>query len=757
MAWLRRGAPARLNIFRRAASYVKQHNFLMPAILAFACFIIVVLLAISVWFSTSVSSNLEDAVYEVAAQQSAMGAETLRLTLDGFGTLSGWISELDQVTPRAYRASSYKAFEAFKDYDLPVFRFSNLILYYGRDVMMLSVRGTSWPQVRFPNLTDHEAFLTHLDGILSKQMFCTMDYGADYTQNTLIVAYRLPNHVLALFTLEYADLYNLIAPNMHSTGDTSLRILTDGSGHVLWANTALSADITELILNSGAAKAPQRKFSIDDTDYLYSSAAVTGGLTLLTLDMVTTQFDAVNRAIGVLVTVCVILLVLGILLLVFGIQRSSTPIVQLVTNIRESLPQQKDIPVNVMDALRQVCSQYSRLVHESTQQNALLSNEELRDLFILRIICGQYADPEELTNLCHWLNVELPYRHFVSCLMLFEAPPTEAERSYIKNNLRRMTGENYACCFCLTPDGRSAVGMVNLADSRSAGLRAFGKQLLNLLSEHTSVTIGLGQAYESIDALGRSYLEAHTALEQRLIHGKNTCILYNDIPASEAGAPSVYPKQELDSYLACLRQWDASAIQQELDKIIRFIHENALPLQQVKCICFELTASLLREINRMGSLTSSLDRSMFDVFSIAEYASVNELADNIVKLSQNVQQCIENRKNRRKDDLIAQCQQCIQENISNPQFSLGLLADQFEVTPQTLRRNFKEATGQTLSNYLISLRIERAKQLLAETDLNLSNICVQCGYIDVSNFARLFKSEVGMSPGVYRENHLKQL
>jgi len=756
MAWLRKGDGAHLNIFHRAADYVKQHNFLMPAILAFACFIMMVLLSISVWFSTGVSRNLEDAVYEVAEQQSNMGAEMLSLTLDGFGSLSGWISEVDQVAPRAYRASSYRAFKAFKDYDLPVFRFSNLVLYYGRDVMMLSVRGTSWPQVCFPNITDCEAFLEHLDAIPGKQLFCTMDYGTDYHQNTLIVAHPLPNHALALFTLEYDDLYQLIAPGVQSSGDTSLRFLVEHSGRVLWSNTELSSEIQNNLLSSSAVQTPQRMISISGRDYLYSSAAVSGELRLITLDMVTTQFDAVSRAIHVMVAVCAVLLVVGILLLVFGIQRTSAPIVQLVSDMRETLPQKGDMPANVMDALRQVCSQYSQLVHESTQQNALLSNEELRDLFILRIICGQYADPEELNNLCRWLNVELPYKHFVSCLMLFEQPPTEQENSYIETNLRRLKADGFTCCFCLTPDGRSAVGLVNLEDSSSDGLRAFGERLLALLLEHTSVTIGLGQAYESIDALGRSYLEAHAALEQRLIHGKNTCILYNDMPSSAACVSSIYPQELLENYLSCLRQWDAKAIQQELDQIIRFIHENDLPLQQVKCICFELTASLLREINRMGSLTSALDRSMFDVFSIAEYASVNELAANIVSLSQSVQQCIENRKSRRKDNLIVQCQQCIQDNVSNPQFSLGLLAEQFDVTPQTLRRNFKEATGQTLSNYLAALRIERAKQLLVETDLDLSNICVQCGYIDVSSFARLFKGEVGMSPGSYRESHHKK-
>lgn len=736
-------------MWQRTTAIVKQHHFLMPAILAFACFIIVVLLAISVWFSTSVSTNLEDAVYGVAGQQSALGAETLRLTLDGYGTLSGWVSELDQVSPRVYRASSYKAFQAFKDYDLPLFRFSNLMLYYGQDVMMLSVRGTSWPQVRFPFVRDYDAFLQHLDGIRDKELFCTMDYGASYSSNTLVIAHPLPNHALALFTLEYGDMYNLIAPGGYSANDSSLRFLIERSGHVLWSNTAFSESRMAQLLGQQQSDV-RRIFHSDGRDYLYSSAAVSDGLILITLDEVTTQFDTVSRSIRVLVVLCIILLVIGVLLLILGTKRSGAPIMQLVASIRETLPQQDGMPYNVMDALKQVCSQYSQLVHESSQQNALLSNDELRDLFILRIICGQYADPDELNNLCRWLDVDFPYPFFVSCLMLFEQPPNDEERSHIETYLRRFTGERFNCCFCLTPDGRSAVGMINL--SNTDDLRTFGETLLASLQERASVTIGLGQIYTSLDALGRSYLEAHTALEQRLIRGKNTCILYRDISSADSDSASAYPQQLLDNYISCLRQWDPAAIQLELDQLIDFIHQNDLPLQQVKCICFELTASLLREISRMGSLASSLDSSMFDVFSIAEYTSVNELADNIVQLTKTVQQNIDARRKHRKDNLITQCQQCIQQNISNPQFSLGPLAEQFDVTPQTLRRKFKEATGQTLSSYLINLRIDRAKQLLAETDLDLNNICVQCGYIDISSFSRLFKSEVGISPGTYREN-----
>lgn len=95
----------------------------------------------------------------------------------------------------------------------------------------------------------------------------------------------------------------------------------------------------------------------------------------------------------------------------------------------------------------------------------------------------------------------------------------------------------------------------------------------------------------------------------------------------------------------------------------------------------------------------------------------------------------------------------MQENVSNAQFSLTLCAESFNIAPQTLRRKFKEATGQTLSAYLTSLRIDRAKALLVQTQLDVSEICAQCGYVDLSSFIRLFRSETGASPGKYREIH----
>ena len=135
------------------------------------------------------------------------------------------------------------------------------------------------------------------------------------------------------------------------------------------------------------------------------------------------------------------------------------------------------------------------------------------------------------------------------------------------------------------------------------------------------------------------------------------------------------------------------------------------------------------------------------------YDSVSDLVQKIAVFSENIQQYIERCDEHRAVDLIGECQRYLEENVSNAQFSLTSCAERFDIAPQTLRRKFKEATGTTLSACLTTLRIDRAKALLVETQLDIGEICAQCGYVDTSSFIRLFRSETGISPGKYREIH----
>lgn len=64
---------------------------------------------------------------------------------------------------------------------------------------------------------------------------------------------------------------------------------------------------------------------------------------------------------------------------------------------------------------------------------------------------------------------------------------------------------------------------------------------------------------------------------------------------------------------------------------------------------------------------------------------------------------------------------------------------------------FKKETGEGFSKYLTRVRIERAKELLQDTDLTIPEICNQVGYSDIKHFTTIFKKTTDLNPGQYRK------
>ncbi|MBO6857258.1 helix-turn-helix domain-containing protein [Roseibium sp.] len=75
---------------------------------------------------------------------------------------------------------------------------------------------------------------------------------------------------------------------------------------------------------------------------------------------------------------------------------------------------------------------------------------------------------------------------------------------------------------------------------------------------------------------------------------------------------------------------------------------------------------------------------------------------------------------------------------------------------RTFQRRFKLATGLAPKQYLQELRIERARDLLIETDRPVSDICFAVGYNDPPSFVRLFSRLSGLTPGAFREQYRRQ-
>ena len=93
----------------------------------------------------------------------------------------------------------------------------------------------------------------------------------------------------------------------------------------------------------------------------------------------------------------------------------------------------------------------------------------------------------------------------------------------------------------------------------------------------------------------------------------------------------------------------------------------------------------------------------------------------------------------------------IESDLSSD-LSLNSLASIFGVNPSYLSSLFKKETGVTLTEYVNKKRVERAKELLLSTNLQIQNISQRCGILDVNYFTKTFKKHTGLTPKKYREN-----
>lgn len=83
--------------------------------------------------------------------------------------------------------------------------------------------------------------------------------------------------------------------------------------------------------------------------------------------------------------------------------------------------------------------------------------------------------------------------------------------------------------------------------------------------------------------------------------------------------------------------------------------------------------------------------------------------------------------------------------------TINELADMIGVNRSYLATNFKKCMGCSPQEYLINVRVERAKSLLQKTDIQISEVAAQVGYPDPLAFSKIFKRKTGYSPTEYKE------
>lgn len=107
-------------------------------------------------------------------------------------------------------------------------------------------------------------------------------------------------------------------------------------------------------------------------------------------------------------------------------------------------------------------------------------------------------------------------------------------------------------------------------------------------------------------------------------------------------------------------------------------------------------------------------------------------------------------RNRQTEDaVIARCQAWIAQNYEQ-EAPVAAMVRLSGLTERSFKRRFARATGMSPLEYVHTVRLEEAKQVLETTDLPVEAVAEEVGYGDASFFGRLFRRKVGLTPAQYR-------
>ncbi len=152
---------------------------------------------------------------------------------------------------------------------------------------------------------------------------------------------------------------------------------------------------------------------------------------------------------------------------------------------------------------------------------------------------------------------------------------------------------------------------------------------------------------------------------------------------------------------------------------------------------------LIDSFNRLEREAARRDRSNLMLDSLEVQIAVlllRELKTNVKPASRNLQDA---------DSYVGMAQEYIRTYFSS-NISLRDICREIHVSPFHFIRTFMKKTGMTPHKYLLSVRMEKAKELLMAGRHSVAETAMLCGYNSISNFSVAFKNTVGISPSDYK-------
>lgn len=267
-----------------------------------------------------------------------------------------------------------------------------------------------------------------------------------------------------------------------------------------------------------------------------------------------------------------------------------------------------------------------------------------------------------------------------------------------------------------------------------------------------TVTAAIGLTVEGIENLCLSCSNCLELLKYRFVYGYNT-ILDNNMIQVSVNKKYTYIEKEKKKILQALKACDREQTEAEIGNIITLVTDN-----QYDYIRLTMNQLALDITKSMESLFDPEDNDINfnNIYSnLNSMDTLEEVGEWLVLYCGGIMQKLEGKKDNKHKDMIVTALSYLEANFNKPDLSTELLAGIVNLTPGYFGKLFSDHMGKTVNEYVIELRMRKAKELLENSCSPVSDISSEVGYTNQSYFTSIFKKYFGMTPNQYRIDHKK--
>ena len=220
---------------------------------------------------------------------------------------------------------------------------------------------------------------------------------------------------------------------------------------------------------------------------------------------------------------------------------------------------------------------------------------------------------------------------------------------------------------------------------------------------------------------------------------------------------STFPAELIDSLINAIISGKTLQAEKLSSQILERLYVICLgDLDEIKAMALWITATIIKNFSgeERFSFGEFGEMDMDIINRINEASTTDELSDTFLSLIKRISWDLVSSVYPGASPLVARSLRYVKSNFTH-KIKLSDIASELHVNPSYFSALFSQEMGRSFTDYLMELRVNKAKDLLKNTNMDIVDVAASSGFDNQSYFTKIFRKTTGITPRHYRQNYLE--